>query len=169
MILRLTRWFINGENSHVPYNGNVGAISHFQTHPHIIVHHHISSYLIIYHHMSSYIIIYQRMSSYIIIYHIVGSMSNYIPIMSHWSPTSNLRKREKTNKNNTSPMILRLGNTGESQKFAQSFRFLLALRLWSDQWIAWVGSLCCSILHKRIEARYPRAIENSLLWKMDHL
>ena len=86
MILRLTRWFINGEKSHVPYNGNVGAISHFQTHPYIIVHHQISSYLIIYHHMSSYIIIYhhissyiiiyQRISSYIIIYHSVGSMSN---------------------------------------------------------------------------------------------
>lgn len=41
MILRLTRWFINGENSHVPYNGNVGAMSHFQTHPYIIVHHQI--------------------------------------------------------------------------------------------------------------------------------
>ena len=62
------RWKI----PHVPYNGNVGAISHFQTHPYIIVHHHISSYLI-YHHMSSYIIIYQRMSSYIIIYHHISS------------------------------------------------------------------------------------------------
>ena len=88
------RWKI----PHVPYNGNVGAISHFQTHPYIIVHHHISSYLI-YHHMSSYIIIYQRMSSYIIIYHHISYCWFYVQLNSNHVALISHQKSPKKRKN----------------------------------------------------------------------